>query len=376
MKFELLTSKNIGAISVFSLKGKSSEISEFIRKNWRISIASGFKQVENIEVGAILYGFVVENSDIVDEALLLRVAEKVLELHVHGGIGVVERITSLLKSHGYDEISDEINELTRLFVDARTENEAKLILSQRDLLQNTATKLIRSMKTLDFEEIDNIAKHVRKNSQLLAYLKTPPIVFLLGKPNVGKSTLFNILAGFDRVITSEQSGTTRDVISQIVNINGWSIRLSDAAGVRKTDDYIEKRSVIRSLRKVKEAGLVIFMLDSSTNLSDEEKQILTEIEKHQHMKIANKADIGTSKFNNIPNVIQISAKTGDGIAELKSEIIKKLKFTEIVDNTTLPIAPISPDFLNKLTKTRDTIQLRKISEILYNISKYINIDVI
>ena len=376
MKFELLTSKNIGAISVFSLKGKSEEICDFIGKCWKVRRLGVLQPVENIVPMQISYGFVVENSEIVDEALLLRIAENVLELHVHGGIGVVERITSMLKFIGYDEISDDINEMTRLFVNARTQTEAKLILSQRDFLKDTAQKLIKSIDSKDFWEIGKIAQNVLKNSQLLENLKIPPIVFLLGKPNVGKSTLFNMLAGFERVITSVQSGTTRDVISQIININGWCIRLSDAAGVRKTDDYIEKRSVIRSLRKVKEAGLIIFTLDSSTDLSDEEKQILAEIENHQHLKIANKADISTSKFKDIPNVLQISAKTGDGIEEFKSEILKKLKFADINDDTILPIAPISSEFLENLIKTTDTEKLHKASEILYNISQYIDIDVL
>ena len=376
MKFELLTSKTIGAISVFSLKGKNEELCDFIEKCWRMRRLGVLQPVENIVQGQILYGFVVENAEIVDEALLLRITENTLELHVHGGIGVVERIMRLLESLGYVEVSDDINEITRLFINARTENEALLILAQRDLLKKTAQKLIKSINASDFGEIDEIAQNIQKNSQLLEMLKTPPIVFLLGKPNVGKSTLFNMLAGFERVITSKQSGTTRDVISQVINVNGWCIRLSDAAGVRKTTDYIEKRSVIRSLRKVKEAGLIIFLLDSSTDISDEEKQILTEIDKHQHLKIANKADIKIRKFNDIPDVMQISAKTGEGIAEFKTEILKKLKFADIADDTILPIAPITPKFLDKLTKTRDTDQLHKYCEILDNISKYINIDVL
>ena len=143
MKFELLTSKNIGAISVFSLKGKNEELCDFIEKCWRVRRLGVLQPVENIVPGQISYGFVVENTEIVDEALLLRIAENVLELHVHGGIGVVERIMKLLESLGYDEISDDISEITRLFINARTENEAMLILAQRDLLKKTAQESLR-----------------------------------------------------------------------------------------------------------------------------------------------------------------------------------------------------------------------------------------
>ena len=372
MNFELLTSRNVGAISVFSISGDAEEIADFMSRFWRIKRSGSMHKVNAPRVNQIVYGFFVDEDEIVDEALLIGISENILELHVHGGFGVVDRVTQILLKHGFRRTENNTNVITQLFVSARTKNEAQFILAQSKLLKLIAKEMLRQISDKDYQSIKRTAQEMLAQSELLEILQNPPVVFLLGKPNVGKSTLFNQIAGFERVITSDVSGTTRDVVSQIVNVKGWSIKLSDAAGVRKTDDYIEKRSVVRSLRKVREAGLIIFITDLSTEMTDEENQIIAELENLNHIKIANKADV-VKKTSETTEAIEISAKTGEGIDELKEKILEKLGFYQLDKRTPLPIPPFTKQVLQEILDSEDLSNLR---ELLDNISKSFDINVI
>ena len=158
-------------------------------------------------------------------------------------------------------------------------------------------------------------------------------VALVGRPNVGKSSLFNALLGQDRAIVTEIAGTTRDQLHESFTINNVPISLIDTAGLRETIDKVESIGVERSRRAIADADLVVLLLDSSESLSNEDKQILSETDDLSRIIAFNKVDlrndIQTSNFNS--PTIQISAKTGEGLNELQNLIIEPFS-TQVIDN--------------------------------------------
>lgn len=147
-------------------------------------------------------------------------------------------------------------------------------------------------------------------------------VALVGRPNVGKSSLFNRLLGQERAIVTEIAGTTRDQLHERFTIGDIPVSLIDTAGLRDTEDTVEKIGVERSRRTMADADLVIVLLDASQPLTDEDRQIVANSERFNHLIVANKRDISSVSFEGeAKNAIRISAKTGEGIEELKKAVV-------------------------------------------------------
>ncbi len=151
-------------------------------------------------------------------------------------------------------------------------------------------------------------------------LKSGAAAAIVGKPNVGKSSLLNALAGFDRVIVTDIPGTTRDTVEETVSLNGVKLRLIDTAGIRDTEDKVEAIGVERSRQAVEQADMVIFVCDGSQPLTEEDEAIIDLCcDRENAVALINKADMGkVVEPSDLPfmNVIYISAKTGDGLAQL------------------------------------------------------------
>ena len=149
---------------------------------------------------------------------------------------------------------------------------------------------------------------------------------IVGKPNAGKSSLLNRLSGTNRAIVTEIAGTTRDVIEENVNLNGIPLTLIDTAGIRQTDDIVEKIGVERSLQSIDEADLVIVVLDAQSGIDDEDKEVLASTQNSKRLILINKTDISSPDFAaelaEYPNegIIEISAKTAQGIDTLADKI--------------------------------------------------------
>lgn len=147
-------------------------------------------------------------------------------------------------------------------------------------------------------------------------------VALVGRPNVGKSSLFNRLVGQDRAIVTDIAGTTRDQIHERFTIGNIPVSLIDTAGLRETTDTVEKIGVERSKRTMADADVVVVILDGSQNLTAEDGEILREASTFNHIVVANKSDLDQSTIDvGTEEVIHISAKTGEGISDLERAIV-------------------------------------------------------
>lgn len=165
-------------------------------------------------------------------------------------------------------------------------------------------------------------------------------VAIVGKPNVGKSSLLNVLLNERRAIVTDVAGTTRDVIEEYINLDGIPVRIIDTAGIRETEDVVERIGVEKSKEKIDEADLVIFMLDTSRALDDEDKDIINHIKNKKYIVLLNKVDlerkIDDKDIENLDNRIEISAKDAIGIDQLKVKI-KDLFFSGNIDTESLMV---------------------------------------
>lgn len=164
---------------------------------------------------------------------------------------------------------------------------------------------------------------------------------IIGKPNVGKSSLLNCLLKEKRAIVTDIPGTTRDIIEEFISLDGIPVKITDTAGIRETEDEVEKIGVERSREKIDEADLIVLMLDSSHPLEIEDREIIDKVKNKKYVVLMNKNDlekkISDEDIKDLKNVIYISAKTGFGIDELK-EKVKELFFNGEVDSESMIIS--------------------------------------
>ncbi len=147
-------------------------------------------------------------------------------------------------------------------------------------------------------------------------------IVILGKVNVGKSSVFNRLLGFDRAIVSHVEGTTRDYISENLHMGGFMFRVIDTAGIRETEDYIERMGIERSL-ELKESSDIILFVVSAEGMDEKESQLISRLPPSRTIVVINKSDVQEANFTLKGfRVIKVSAKTGEGFDELKEEIIR------------------------------------------------------
>ncbi len=148
---------------------------------------------------------------------------------------------------------------------------------------------------------------------------------IAGKPNVGKSTLFNALNGFERSIVTDIAGTTRDVVEEQIRIGGYTLRLSDTAGVHDTNEQIEKIGVEKSLAFVQNADLVLAVFDISISPTEEDTSLLRHLPKERTIAVCNKTDLGifwTPEDYGFSDIVEISAKMLDGMEQLEKAVEK------------------------------------------------------
>ena len=207
------------------------------------------------------------------------------------------------------------------------------------------------------DEIDIIIKESSKNQFIREGVKTA----IVGKPNVGKSSLLNALINEEKAIVTDIAGTTRDTIEALINIGGVTLNLMDTAGIRDTEDIVEKIGVDRSKKALDSAVLVLLVLDQSKALTKEDKELL-ELTKHKkRIIIANKSDL--PKALSLEEVISISALTKDGFKDLEKAILKLLSLEDIEER----------DF-NYLSNARHIQKVKEARASLLQVLKSIELD--
>ncbi len=192
----------------------------------------------------------------------------------------------------------------------------------------TAQKVIeRAKKVVDFLKSTSDRKHAR-------IMRNGASAVLAGLPNVGKSSVMNALLSCDRAIVTDIPGTTRDVLTESVELNGIRLSLSDTAGLRDTEDAVEKIGVQRARDALENADVILYVLDAAREMTDEERDNLSDIDE-RYIVLLNKSDLPS--VVSFENAVTLSAKTGEGIDELTERILEKIGAAELNEDVmTLP----------------------------------------
>ncbi len=243
--------------------------------------------------------------------------------------------SAVMQSEGL--LSKEINRLRKYLLDVLALIEYDVDFTEDDE-EPDETVPIRVSESLEIAilEMKKLISGANEGKIIREGLK----VTIIGKPNVGKSSLMNALLQEKRAIVTDIPGTTRDVIEEYINLGGIPVKITDTAGIRETEDVVERIGVERSKEKLEEADLVILMLDTSRPLEEEDREIIESIKNKKVIVLLNKVDlerkIDLDELKHLDNFIEISAMTGFGLEDLKNKI-KDLFFNGEVDNESLII---------------------------------------
>jgi tRNA modification GTPase len=221
------------------------------------------------------------------------------------------------------ELSQRLQPVKDALLEIIVPLESSLEFVEDDLPEDIAHNIEQKLSTLS-AKIDEMANSFRRGRLLKDGLR----VALVGRPNVGKSSLFNGLLSSDRAIVTEIPGTTRDTISEVINIEGIPVLITDTAGVRSSSDRIEQLGIERTRRAIADADLIVAVLDGSQPLIDEDEEIIREASNNRCVVALNKSDLESFCIKNAQQIednllsVSVSAKTGNGLDVLCSEIIK------------------------------------------------------
>lgn len=339
----------------------------------RVFQAKNKKPLQEAASHTIHYGYLMDRDEIIDEVLVLVMKapnsytkENTVEIDCHGGILVMRKILETVIRNGARPA--EPGEFTkRAFLNGRidltqAESVIDIINSKNDFALKSSVSQLRGsvlnkIKALREKLIHEIAwiesaiddpehysldgyskqlggmvgclkdeiQHLLDTADEGRVLKEGINAVIVGKPNVGKSSLLNLLAGSNRAIVTEVAGTTRDILEEQVSLNGMSLNIIDTAGIHDTDDLVEKIGVEKAKEYLERADLVLYVIDSSKSLSDEDHEIARIIEGKNVIVLMNKSDLEQKVCREdiarlSEHFLCISAKEGDGMEELAETI--------------------------------------------------------
>ena len=367
------TALGVGAISIIRVSGKDS-----------IAIVNKIfkgKDLTQVSSHTIHYGHIIDNEEIVDEVLVsvMRApktftVEDVVEVNCHGGIATTQKVLELLLTHGCRQA--DAGEFTKRaflngridltqaegimdLIEAKTESSRALAMSQVDgkvsnLIKNLRQEILEVLANIevniDYPEYEDIEEFT--NDQLfpmIGHVKQSILKILnesengklirdgiqtsiIGKPNVGKSSLLNALLNESKAIVTDIEGTTRDIVEGTIRLDGIILNMIDTAGIRKTDDLVESIGVEKSRQLMNESDLVLFVLNNNEPMNEEEKTILKELESKNHIVVVNKIDLESHldpKDLEGHIVVSMSALEKKGIEELKEQMKKIFSLEKI-----------------------------------------------
>ncbi len=383
----------------------------------KMFIAKNPKDISEIPGYTMQYGNIVDDGKIIDEVLVSYfkapksyTTEDMCEINSHGGNVIMRKILQICLKNGADLA--EPGEFTKRaflngridlsqaesvidIINAKSDREAKEGIKQ---LEGYLATSIRKIKNEILDVMTNIEVSIdypeydtpdvleddlkKKMEEVLDKLHKLEASFdngklikegiktaIIGKPNAGKSSLLNAILKEDRAIVTEYEGTTRDTIEEFVNINGIPLKLIDTAGIRETENEVEKIGIEKSIKYAKEADLVILIIDGSKDLSKEDIEILNIVNPKKTIIILNKIDLEQKIDENTPeivkfnNIIKISALKKEGIDKLYEKINDLFNFNQInVDNDIV------------ITNERHKIQIQKAIQNLNKAIKSLSIN--
>ena len=366
------TALGVGAISIIRVSGKDS-----------IKIVNKIfdKDLTQAKTHTIHYGHIVYNNEIIDEVLISIMlspktftTEDIVEINCHGGISTTNKILELVLLNGA-RLAEPGEFTKRAFLNGRidltqAEGIMNLIESKSDTartmsikqLTGSVSNLISSLRTdlvniisnievnIDYPEYEDIEvvtndkilpsilkikeklKKIIKNAENGKLINEGINIGIIGKPNVGKSSLLNTLLEEEKAIVTDIEGTTRDIVEGKFILNGIVCNIIDTAGIRKTNDLVESIGVNKSLEIIDKADLIIFMLNNNEELTEEEQELLNKINNKKHIIVINKIDLDNKLKIPDKNAIQISIKDNKGLDLLKNRIIEMFNLEEITTN--------------------------------------------
>ena len=372
----IATSQGVGAIAIIRVSGE--EAVDIVTK-----IFKG-KDLRTVDTHTINYGNIVDKSgNIIDEVLVSVMlaprtftAENTVEINTHGGIASTNKVLELLLTSGC-RLAEPGEFTKRAFLNGRIDLlEAEAVMdminaktnTQRELAVNQITGkvsgLINELRddmvqiisninvNIDYPEYDDVdiitdeilipkvtklknkIEKILKESRNGRIIKDGIKTSIIGKPNVGKSSLLNALLEEDKAIVTDIAGTTRDIVEGQISINGILLNMIDTAGIRETDDKIEAIGVEKSIKMMNESDLILFVLNNNEPLTDDIHTLLEQLEGKNYIIIINKKDL-ERKLDltglNVDNskIINMSILNNQGIDELKAKIVELFNISQI-----------------------------------------------
>lgn len=335
---------------------------------------NGKKNIKEVSSHTIHYGFIYDGEEVVDEVLVMIMkgphtytGEDTVEIDCHGGVYAMKRVLETVLKHG--AVIAEPGEFTkRAFLNGRLDlSQAEAVMdviqaknsmalkSSVEQLKGSVQRAVREIRgrllhqiayietALDdpehfdlegypqelmgivekeSENIEELLKTADDGRMIQEGIKT----VILGKPNAGKSSLLNFLVGEDRAIVTEIAGTTRDILEEYISLNGITLRVIDTAGIRETEDVVEKIGVGKAKRMAEDADLILYVVDSSLPLDENDREIMELLAGRKSIVIYNKTDLESAvdidelKSRTGSPVIPVSVVEATGIRQLEEEI--------------------------------------------------------
>ena len=409
------TSQGVGAISIVRVSGIDA-----------ISIVNKIfkgKDLTKVDSHTINYGHIVENDKVVDEVLVSIMkapktftTEDIVEINTHGGIAPTNKVLELLLENGC-RLAEPGEFTKRAFLNGRidlleAESVMDMIDSKTDIQRKMAmngingktSNLINELRSdmvqiisninvnIDYPEYDDVdiitndllipkitnlkdkINKILKESVNGKIIKDGIKTAIIGKPNVGKSSLLNALLEEDKAIVTDIAGTTRDIVEGTISINGIILNMIDTAGIRDTEDIIENIGVEKSLKIMDEADLVLFMLNNNEKVTDDLIELSTKLVDKKYLVLVNKVDLERMlELDKLKidkdRVVNLSIINNQGIDELKDKITELFKLNELETK--------DPTYLSN-TRSISILKncLKKVEEIEESLKNNLPIDMI
>ena len=340
----------------------------------------GKKNIKNVDSHTIHYGYIYDQNELIDEVLVMVMkaprtftGEDTVEIDCHGGVFAMKRVLETVLKNGA-HIAEPGEFTKRAFLNGRLDlSQAEAVMdviqakneyalkSSMEQLKGSVHRAIKEIRSeliyhiayiesaLDDPEhisldgyAENLLETVRKEKKEISYLleraedgkilQEGIKTVILGKPNAGKSSLLNLLVGENKAIVTDVAGTTRDILEEYINLHGITLKMTDTAGIRETEDIVEKIGVGKAREMAKEADLILYVVDSSTEMDENDEEIIAMLADKKAIVLYNKTDlepvtdIQELKKRISHKVIPVSARNQTGIRELE-DTIKEMFFT-------------------------------------------------